>query len=116
MPKYGLHKYGRFKYGKYVLSSGGGSGGNHSLGPYTRYRIRTISHKGKKSEFLTMGEQRISIRSKETVKTRIRANNGEWVRTQNEVIKADAVKVRIRSIEEDGGMTNWVYGDRGNLR
>jgi hypothetical protein len=115
MPKYGLHKYGRFKYGKYTLSSGGGSG-EHTLGPHVRYRIRTISENGKKSDFLTMCEDRVSIRSKETLRTRIRANGGEWITTQNAVINTDAVKVRIRSIEKDGGITDWVYGDRGNLR
>jgi hypothetical protein len=115
MPKYGLHKYGRFKYGKYVLSSGGGDG-THTLGPHIRYRIRTISHDGKTSEFLTMCKDRVSIRSKEVVRTRIRANGGEWITTQNAIINDDTVKVRIRSIEKDGGMTDWVYGDRGNLR
>jgi hypothetical protein len=116
MPNYGLHKYGRFKYGKYVLSSGGDGEESHTLGPHVRYRIRTIPHNGRASEFLTMCEDRVSIRSKEVVRTRIRANGGEWITTQNEIINNDVAKVRIRSIEKDGGMTQWVYGDRGNLR
>lgn len=115
MPNYGVNKYGRFQYGKYTLSSGG-SAGDHTLGPHIRYRIRTISHNGDRSDFLTMCESRVSIKSKEAVSTRIRANNGEWVYAQNAVIKKDAVKVRIRSVSKAGKESEWIYGDRGNLR
>lgn len=111
MPKYGLNKFGRFKYGKYILSSGGG--GNHSLGPHVRYRIRNISPKGKASEFLTMCEDRVGVKGKANF--RIRSERNEWVYIQNEIIEADAVKVRIRSIEKDSGKTEWVYADRGSL-
>ena len=115
MPKYGLNKYATFKYGRYKLSGGGG-GGSHVLGPHVRYRIRTIDSSGTKSEFLTMHKDRVSIPSDYNVRTRIRANNGEWVYTQHTVIEDDAVKVRIRSIEEDGATSPWIYGDRGILR
>lgn len=113
MPEYGRHQYGRIQYGKYKLvSDGSGSG----LGPHVSYRIRTISHDGKTSDYLTMCRDRISIPSAHKVRTRLRTNDEEWVYTQNETIQADAVKVRIRSIESDGGMSEWIYADRGHLK
>ena len=115
MPAYGRHQYGRFKYGKYQLSSGGGGGGNYSLGPHVRYKIRTISFDGKRSDFLVMCEDRVSIPSNETVATRIRTNTGEWVYAQNAIIHTDTVRVRIRSVKDDI-TSEWVYGDRANLR
>lgn len=113
MPNYGLHKYGRFKYGKYRLSGGGA--GSASLGPYVRYRIRTIPEDGKPSDYTAMSGQRISIPSRDWVKVRLRADKGEWVRTQREYIQANALKVRVRSLEGDGGKSEWVYAERGNL-
>lgn len=115
MPVYGRHQYGKFKYGKYQLSSGGGGGGNYSLGPHVRYKIRTISPDGERSEFLVMCKDRASIPSNEAVNTRIRTNTGEWVYGQNAIIYADTVRVRIRSVK-DNVSSEWVYGDRGNLR
>jgi hypothetical protein len=113
VPTYGRHQYGRFKYGKYILVRGGGGGA--ALGPYAQYRIRTISSDGSKSEFLIPAQERVSIPSKGLVRTRIRANDGEWVTTQNETILADAVKVRIRSVSSNGTKSEWVYGVRGSL-
>ncbi|MDK2600667.1 hypothetical protein QO179_24545 [Bacillus stercoris] len=113
MPKYGLNKYSRFKYGKYKMSSGGDGGSG--LGPYTQYRVRTIDSQGAKTPFVAMSKNKITISSKEKVNTRIRANNGEWVRVQNETLEGETIKVRIRSIESDGGKSPWVYGDKGSL-
>jgi len=115
MPKYGLHKYGRFQYGKYNLTGGGGSDG-FELGPHVRYRIRTRSPKGDISEFLTMYQDRLSIQSKYIPKIRIRASNGEWVYPQSLSIAKEVSAVRIRSIESDGGTTEWVYSNRGSLK
>ena len=98
------------------MSSGGGSGGGNALGPYVRYRIRTIPEEGRPSEFLTMARERVSIPSPHLIRTRIRTNKGEWVTTQNEFIDKETIRVRIRSIEKDGGMSPWVYGDRGTLQ
>lgn len=113
MPKYGLHKYGRFKYGKYRLSAGGSGGA--SLGPHIRYRMRTVSDKGKASDYTVMHQQRISIPSTHWVNVRMRSDKGEWVRSQRETIQANALQVRIRSLEGDGGQSQWVYAERGNL-
>ena len=116
MPKYGrIHKYGRIvKYGKYILSPGDGGGGL-SLGPYVRFRIRSIASNGRKTEFLTTAKERISIPSKANLKTRIRANNGDWCTTQNSSFQGESPKVRIRSISSKGKHSEWVYGDRGIL-
>lgn len=62
-----------------------------------------------------MNTERISIPSSYPVKFRIRANNGEWVVAQNEIIDADVPRVRIRSISKDGTPSEWVYGVYGNL-
>ena len=113
MPKYGLNKYGTFKYGKYYLGS---SKDGSALGPHVQYRIRTIASDGKKSEYITVHKDRVSIPSNYNVRTRIRTNTSEWAYTQNETIDKDVVKVRIRSVDSDGKPSEWVYGDRGILR
>lgn len=113
MPKYGLHRYGRFRYGKYRLSAGGSGGA--SLGPHIRYRIRTISEDGTPSLYTAMHVKRISIPSTGWVPVRMRADDGEWIRSARETIQANAAQVRIRSLESDGGRSEWVYAERGHL-
>lgn len=112
MPKYGLHRYGTFRYGKYQLVGGGGSG--QSLGPHVRYRIRLIEHNGTKSPVLTLHADRLAMPGN-IAQSRIRANGGEWARTQNATIADRTPKVRIRSIPSTGAFSDWVLGERGNL-
>jgi hypothetical protein len=114
MPKYGRNKYGQFKYGKYVLSRGGG-GGNFVLGPHVRYRVRHIQQDGTYTDYLTMCKDRMSITGNHP-RIRLRANDGEWVYTQQEFINKDTFKARIRSIGADGTPGEWVYSDKGTLR
>lgn len=114
MPQYGLHRYGLFKYGKYHLSAGGSGGA--AIGPHIRYRIRSIDNDGKKTQFIEMHAVRLSIPSREVVRTRIRATGGKWVRTENAKIYKQTPKVRIRSIGKDGHISPWVFGDTGRMR
>lgn len=114
MPKYGLHKYGRFKYGKYNLSASGSGG--QAIGPHIRYRIRSIDENDRKTRFITMNKTRVSIPSRGVVKTRMRIDEGRWVRTQNERINKKASKVRIRSTGKDGHISPWVFGDTGRMQ
>lgn len=111
MSEYGRNQYGRFKYGKYNLVSGSGE-----LGPHVQYRIRTIATDSQPSEYLMMGFSRISIPSTQNTKVRIRANGADWVYTQSVVITGNPPKTRVRSIENDGGQSEWVQLDRANLR
>jgi hypothetical protein len=60
-------------------------------------------------------EERVSMASKQNLRTRIRANDGEWCYTQNESFRGESPKVRIRSISSDAETSEWVYGDKGNL-
>lgn len=116
MPRYGEFQYGKLeRYGKYDLSSGNNGGNNMALGPLTPYRIRTYDYNGKPSFFLTMFMERISIPSDEKVQIRMRANNGEWVRTQHDYIQDKTFNVRIRSVSSDGTESEWVEGVRGDL-
>jgi hypothetical protein len=115
MPRYGEFQYGEIeRYGKYELSNGGVAG--MSLGPLTPYRIRTYDSNGKMSFFVTMMRDRISVPSNgQPIQFRMRANNGEWVRTQNDYIQDQAFNVRIRSIDSKGNKSEWVEGVRGDL-
>lgn len=110
MPKYGLHRYGTFQYGHYQLVGGGGQ----SLGPHVRYRIRMIDHDGKKSPMLMLHRDRLAMPG-DVTQSRIRANGGDWARTQNATIEDRTPKVRIRSIHSTGSFSDWVLGERGNL-
>lgn len=111
MPEYGRHKYGTFRYGRYQLVGGGGS---NSMGPHVQYRMRFWDRDGHKSAFVRMHEERLSLPAGiET--SRIRANNGEWVYTQNAIVQEYAAKVRIRSIDTQGTPGEWVLGERGQL-
>jgi hypothetical protein len=117
MPRYGEFKYGKIhKYGKYNLSSGGNNSGGMTLGPYTRYRIRLRDSNGVMSDFLTMYEERLSIPAGSKVDIRMRADNGEWVRTQHYDVSGEMNGVRIRSIDSHGNTSEWVAGAKGNLQ
>jgi hypothetical protein len=114
MPKYATFKYGIIgKYGRYDL----GTSDKAAIGPYVRYRIRTINSDDK-SEYLMMAQERIDIPSGATIdRIRIRAgDDGDWVYLDTVEALGETQKVRIRGIESDGGYTEWVYGEKGNLK
>jgi hypothetical protein len=114
MPKYGRFKFGRIaKYGRYDLRAGS----SKVIGPYVRYRTRHIDHAGNRSDYVQMAQERIDIPADSTIdRFRMRCNDGQWVYTQSAEANAETFKVRIRSIEADGGRTPWVYGEKGNLK
>lgn len=115
MPQYGQHRFGRFQYGRYLLSGGGGD--SVSIGPHIQYRVRTINSMGAYSDFLVMHRDRVSIPSIERVTTRIRSDKTEWLYAMNESIQGrETVKVRIRSISPEGIPSEWVFGDKGELK
>lgn len=111
MPQYGTFRYGQIgKYGRYKLSTTDG----RAIGPHVAYRIRLIDSERKRGEYITMQRDRVSLPT-EASRIRIRANKDEWVYTQTDEINADAYRVRIRSLSSDGGISEWVYGERANL-
>lgn len=109
MPQYSTFRYGRIaKYGRYKLTGTG-----RAIGPHVVYRMRTISPSSKYSEYLTMSKERVVLPPVGQVnKARVRINTNEWVYMQTDTIPKETYKVRIRSIESDGGMSEWVYGER----
>jgi hypothetical protein len=113
MPKYGTFKFAQAKYGRYDLQAGS----TKAIGPYVRYRMRNHSHNGSKTEYVRMAHERIDIPASETIdRFRIRCNDEEWTYTQSVEVNGETFKVRIRSLEDDGGMSPWVYGEKGNLK
>lgn len=119
MAKYGLNKYGRFKYGKYQLSRSSSEGQPFVLGPHVRYRMRNILSDGTYTDYLTMCKDRMEITGNHP-QIRLRALDaketpGDWVYTQQEVVRGDTFKVKIRSIDSNGNPSDWVYGDKGTL-
>lgn len=114
MPRYKTFKYGRIaKYGRYNL----GTTIKKAIGPHVMYRMRMIGLDGTRGEYITMFKERVECPAIGNVeRCRIRINKGEWVYSQTDTIPADTYKVRIRSISSDGGMSDWVIGDRVNLK
>ena len=112
MAEYGQFKYGKIeKYGRYRLSSGKHQG----IGEQSKFRIRGHGHDGNKTDYVVMNRERVSIRDYYPA-IRMRAKDGEWVRTSHEVIKGGSPSVRIRSIDSEGNLSDWVVGSQGNLR
>jgi hypothetical protein len=110
MPKYNTFKYGKIaKYGKYDLKGVSGS-----VGEYIRYRVRYHDHAGNRSEYLTMVNQRFDVLG-DTRDFRIREKNGEWVYTNHAQVEGKPIKIRMRSIESDGGRSPWLYTEMANL-
>jgi hypothetical protein len=112
MPKYGRFKYGRIaKYGRYNM----GTGSDQAIGPYVRYKMRTRGEEA--YPFVVMNQERIEVPAKTLIDSfRVRANGGEWVYTQTDSVIGETQKVRIRSLESDGGVSPWVEGVKGNLK
>ena len=112
MAEYGQFKYGKIeKYGKYRLSSGGQQG----VGEQSKFRIRGYGYDGKKTDYVVINREKVSIPYYHPP-VRIRAKDGEWVRTSHETIKGSTPSVRIRSIDSEGNPSDWVIGSQGNLR
>lgn len=115
MPQYGRFQFGRIaKYGKYLLSRGGEGNNGFKLGQHVRYRIRSITPDGKKSDFATMCEDRLVM--PRALRTRMRAKGGEWIYPVTKTIPGEIGAVRIRSINEAGEEGEWVYGVKGELK
>jgi hypothetical protein len=113
VPQYGKFRYGKLhKYGRYALSTSDGM----ALGPHVRYRIKQQMKSGDLSEFVTMIREQLEIHTGSDTPLRIRANDGEWVRTASEEIKDNAYKVRIRSVNALHEPSPWVYGERADLK
>jgi hypothetical protein len=114
MPKYNTFKFGRIaKYGRYNLQAGT----IKAIGPYVRYKMRHHMVNGTMSVYLRMAQERIDIPAEATIdRFRMRCNNGEWTYMQSVEVKGETFKVRIRSLEADGGMSPWVHGEKGNLK
>lgn len=111
MPQYGTFRYGRIaKYGRYKLSTTDA----RAIGPHVAYRIRLINSSRERGEYITMLRDRVSLPNDST-RVRIRADKNEWIYTQVNEINTDAYRVRIRSISSDGGISEWVHGERANL-
>ena len=113
VPQYGLFRYGLKKYGRYIL----GTSDEFAIGEYVRYRMRILEKSGYKTEYVQMANEWLTLSVPEGTPIRIRANDGEWVRLQTEEIKdKNAYRVRIRSVDSKGNATEWVYGERGDLK
>lgn len=111
MPKYKTFKYGKIgKYGRYDLR-----GVKGSVGPYQRYRVRTIGADGNRSEYVTLIEDRIYINGRMR-SFRLRAANEEWVYMNQVDVNGKAERFRIRSLESDGGYSEWVEYEEANLK
>lgn len=113
MPKYGTFRYGKIaKYGRYNLV-----GTSKSIGPYVRYRMRNRSFDGSKTLFLSMIQERINVPSNTLIdRWRVKANDTEWVYMQATEVNSETFRVRIRSLESDGGYSPWIYGEKGKLQ
>ncbi len=111
MPKYNLFRYGLIgKYGRYDLRGVG-----NAVGPHVRYRMRLIDSIGNKGEFVTMIQDRIEMNG--NVDTfRVRSDHDEWIYTNTQVINGDQPRLRIRSIDSQASTSEWIYGERANLK
>jgi hypothetical protein len=114
MARYGTFRFGQIqKYGRYTL----GTTQSSAIGPYVRYRIRLLNNNGTVSKYIEMINQRITITSPTLLdRFRIRADNGEWVYMQSVVANYNTSNTRVRSILDDGSVTEWVNSNRGNLK
>lgn len=110
MPKYKTFKYGKIaKYGKYDIR-----GGSQAVGEYVRYRMRYHDAKGNKSDYITMAQTRVDAPGS-VDRFRIRSNNDEWLYNQAAEVPKEVYTFRIRSLEGDGGYSEWVYHESAKL-
>lgn len=113
MPKYNTFRYGTIaKYGRYDL----GTGIPDAIGPYIRYRMRLRSQDGK-GEHTVMFGNRIELPPNVNVgAVRIRCNDSDWVHIQSTEVGKETHTVRIRSIGPEGQLSDWVVGNKANLK
>lgn len=109
MPQYGRFKFGRkHRYGKYKTTTDDA----FSIGPHVVYKIRHRLKDGTYTNSIRMVYEKIDISVGQGASFRIRANNGDWVRSVSETLDMSVYKVRVRSMDKTNTPTEWVYGER----
>lgn len=111
MSKYGQIKYSQAKYGRYSIKIRG----KMPLQQLTNYRLRTIDKNNKESRAIINQSIQIPNTKNESLKIRIRANNGKWVHhQQTTIIDGSIIKTRIKSVGKND--SPWVELAVGTMR